>query len=58
VLGEKATVAAEQHSLPIIIFNAIRDAKPYVEGRSFRVEVKNMEDLQNLKRLVEIKMKN
>jgi len=45
VFGKKATVAAEQSSLPKNILDAIRDAKPYVEGRSFRVEVKNVEDL-------------
>ena len=58
VFGEKATAAAKQYSLPKIILKAIRDAKPYVEGRSFRVEVKNEEDLENVKKLVEIKMKN
>ena len=58
VFGEKATISAEQHPLPQIILESIRNAKPYVEGRSFRVEVKNVQDLENVKKLVEIKMKN
>ena len=58
VFGKKATIAAEQHQLPRNILEDIRKAKPYVEGRSFRVEVKKVKDLENVKRLVEIKMKN
>jgi len=58
VFGKKATVAAKQSSLPKNILNAIRRAKPYVEGRSFRVEVKSAEDLENVKKLAGIKMKH
>jgi hypothetical protein len=58
VFGKKATVAAEQSSLPQNILKTIKEAKPYVEGRSFRAEVKSAEDLANIIKLIKIKMKN
>jgi hypothetical protein len=37
---------------------AIKNVKQYLEGKSFKVEVRNVKDLENVKRLVEVKMKN
>jgi hypothetical protein len=55
-LGEKAVAAAEESSLPEDVLEAIRSAKPYVEGRGVRIEVKRRTDVETVKTLVEIKM--
>ena len=57
-LGGKAVAAAEQSTLPESILEAIRTARPYAEGRGVRVEVKRKADVENIKKLVEIKMAN
>jgi hypothetical protein len=58
VFGQKAMSAAEYHPFPLIILEAIKNVKQYLEGKSFKVEVRNVKDLENVKRLVEVKMKN
>ena len=55
-LGERAVAAAEESGLPPHILEAIRNAKPYVEGRGIRFEVSHRDDVETVKRLVEIKM--
>ena len=57
-LGGKAVAAAEQSTLPESILETIRTARPYAEGRGVRVEVKRKADVENIKKLVEIKMAN
>lgn len=57
-LGGKAVAAAEQSTLPAEILEEIRNARPYAEGRGVRVEVKRQADVENVRKLVEIKMSN
>ncbi len=56
VYGNKAVEAARQADLPAAIQQAIEDARPYVEGRSFQVEVKNGADAAVVHQLADIKM--
>ena len=58
VYGEKAVEKAMMSSLPKNIIDNIREAKPYTEGRSFRLEVKVMDDLEIIDELIEIKADN
>jgi hypothetical protein len=58
VFGDKAVAAAEQSTLPESILDMIRSARKYVEGRGFRFEVRGQEDVENVKKLIEIKMAN
>jgi hypothetical protein len=58
VFGERAVEAARRSTLPRSILALINDATPYVEGRSFRVEVRRRKDLDSIKELVAIKMAN
>jgi hypothetical protein len=55
-LGTKAVAVAEKSTLPPDIIEALRNAKPYAEGRGIRVEVKCRADVEIVKRLIEIKM--
>jgi hypothetical protein len=56
VFGESAVTAAAQVDLPEPVKAAIRDAKPYMEGRSFQVDVATEDDVAVVQRLMTIKM--
>ena len=58
VFGDKAVAAAENSTLPESILDMIRSARKYAEGRGFRFEVRGQEDVENTKKLIEIKMAN
>lgn len=58
VYGEKAVEAARVSSLPYEIIERILSAKPYKEGRSFQIEIRNAEDYLVLKKLMDIKLQN
>lgn len=55
VLGEMAVKAAEQSSIPEYIKEAISVAIPYVEGKSFFVDVKDEKVLNAIFTLLKIK---
>lgn len=55
VFGEKAAALAQQSELPESVRSLILEAKPYMEGRSFQVDVKTEEDLDVVIRLLEMK---
>ncbi|MDR0767509.1 MAG: DUF3788 domain-containing protein [Methanosarcinales archaeon] len=55
VLGEKAAKTAEQSSISEHIKKTIAAATPYVEGKSFFVDVKNEKDLESVYTLLKIK---
>ncbi len=57
VFGEKATKEALGSSLSEEILNIIRSAKVYAEGRGIRVDVKNKDLIEDIKKLIEIKLK-
>jgi len=57
-LGEKTVTAAQKSTLPKFILDIIKSARKYVEGRGIRIEVKQPHDIENIKKLTEIKMAN
>jgi len=58
IFGDKAVAAVEKSDLPKDMIDKLRKAKKYMEGRGLQVEVKSREDLENVKKLVEIKLSN
>lgn len=58
VFGDKAVSAIEKSDLPKDMINTLKNAKKYVEGRGLRVEVKSAADVENVKKLIDIKVRN
>jgi len=59
VLGEKGCACVEADSeLPEKIKQAFRDATPYTEGRSIDIDINRRQQLETIKRLLEIKYEN
>lgn len=58
VFGEKAVTEAKKANLPESILHSIEEAMPYVEGRSFMIEVRGKEDIEISKILLMIKESN
>ncbi len=58
VFGDKAVSAVEKSDLPKDMIDTLKNAKKYVEGRGLRVEVSSMPDVENVKKLIDIKVKN
>lgn len=58
VYGEKAVERALNSKLPQDTVDRILEAKPYMEGRSFQVEVRSIEDLAVIKELIGIKLES
>jgi len=56
--GEKAVSAVQSSDLPEAIKAELRDARKYAEGRGIRVHVKSAKDVANIRKLVEIKVRN
>lgn len=55
VFGEKAVALAQNSELSESIISLILEAKPYMEGRSFMVDVKTDNDIADVMKLLEIK---
>ena len=58
VFGDKAVNEVGKSNLPENIKTELAEAKKYMEGRGLRVYVKTNDDLEIVKKLVEIKVKN
>lgn len=58
VLGERAVNAAREGSLPDSVLRQIAEARKYAEGRGVRIEIRNKEDLEIVKKLAAVKMAN
>lgn len=58
VFGDKAVTAVEQSDLPESIKETLRNAKKYMEGRGISIDVKNQADAENVKKLIDIKVRN
>jgi len=58
VFGDKAVSAVESSDLPEAIKVELKNARKYAEGRGIRIEVKSSKDLENIQKLIEIKVKN
>ena len=57
VYGEKAVESACNSALSKEIIDIIKVATPYVEGRSFMLDVKTEKDINDIKELIAIKIK-
>ncbi len=55
VFGEKAVAAAQKANLPEPVCSLILEAKQYMEGRSFMVDVTTEADINTVIKLLEIK---
>jgi len=58
VFGDKAVAAAEKSDLPKSLVKTLKNARKYAEGRGLLIEVKGPTDVENIKKLVEIKVNN
>jgi hypothetical protein len=58
VFGEKATKDALNSNIASEIKTIIESAKVYAEGRGFRIEVRNYENNEDIKKLIRIKVMN
>ncbi len=58
VFGDKAVAAAEESDLPKDLIKTLKNARKYAEGRGLQIEVKGPADVENIKKLVEIKVNN
>jgi len=57
-LGQKAVDAAHESDLPSSVLDAIASSPKYAEGRGVRLEVRCGDDVQNVERLADIKMRS
>jgi hypothetical protein len=58
VFGDKAVAEIEKSDLPKPLIEELVNAKKYAEGRGLRIEVRTKKDVANVKKLVEMKIKN
>jgi hypothetical protein len=58
VFGDKAVSVVEKSDLSKEIIKTLKEARKYMEGRGIQIVVKELEDVNNLKKLVEIKVNN
>ncbi len=56
IFGEKAVSAVKQSDLPKSIIDELLNAKKYAEGRGLRIEVKSRTEVEQVKKLVAIKV--
>ncbi len=58
VFGDKAVAAIERSDFPDEIIDTLRNARKYAEGRGLQLQVTSADDVENVKKLVEIKLSN
>ena len=58
VFGDKAVAVVEKSDLPGDIKETLINARKYAEGRGLRIDVKTAADVENIKKLVDIKVNN
>jgi len=58
VFGDKAVAEIEQSDLPEHIKVTLRNARKYAEGRGIQIEVKSSDEIEIIRKLVEIKINN
>ncbi len=58
VFGDKAVEVVQKSDLPSNIKTTLKNAKKYMEGRGLQVEVKSTGDVEIVKELLEIKIRN
>ncbi|MBU1096708.1 MAG: DUF3788 domain-containing protein [Bacteroidetes bacterium] len=58
VFGDKAVLAIDQNDFPQTIKNELKEARKYAEGRGLTIKVTSYTDVENILKLVRIKLKN
>ncbi len=58
IFGDMAVNLIEENGVSEALKRVLRDAKKYAEGRSLPVKVKTRNDLTNVNKLIDIKVKN
>ncbi len=58
IFGDKAVSQIESSNLPDEMKTALRNARKYAEGRGLLIEVKSADEIDQIKKLVEIKLNN
>jgi hypothetical protein len=58
VFGDKAVAVIEQSDLPKDMIETLKNVRKYAEGRGLPIEVKSDADVENIKKLVKIKINN
>jgi len=56
VLGKRAVDAAGSADLPGNVFNDLMQSREYMEGRSLSVDVKDMKDIDTIRKLLKLKL--
>lgn len=56
VFGDRAVAAIEESDLPPKLIQELKNAKRYAEGRGLRIEVKKRADIDNIVKLVAVKV--
>jgi hypothetical protein len=58
ILGDRAVVAAKASDLPRSLLKELAEARRYAEGTGIRCVVREPNDLESIRKLVEIKLKD
>jgi hypothetical protein len=58
IFGDKAVAEIEKSDLPKAIIEEIVNARKYMEGRGISIEVKKKNDVENILKLINIKINN
>ena len=58
IFGDKAMGVVQKSDLPEDLKDELKNAKKYAEGRGLRIEVKTKSDVENVLKLVQIKVNN
>ena len=58
VFGDKAVAVVKKSDLPEKIVETLKNARKYMEGRGLQIEVKSSDDIENIKKLINIKINN
>lgn len=56
IFGDKAVAAVEKSDLPSAIKKELQTARKYAEGRGLRIEVKSQQEVEQVKKLIDIKV--
>ena len=58
VFGDKAVAEVEKSDLPASLVDELQKAKKYAEGRGLRLEIRKKTEINNVLKLVKIKIEN
>jgi len=58
VFGDKAVAVVEKSDLPKELIGTLKSARKYAEGRGIRVDIRAPNDVEIVKKLIDIKVQN